>query len=107
MLAKTLCTIQIVETTTLVASPFIAFSTDSLKSICLLFRPATISLSPIKKIGQGPIFSPTLDVSLTLGFMISTHGRNFQTGEPGDHIADNEQKLHPQRRMPKPSKEDF
>src|SRR6266404_493374 len=43
----------------------------SLKSMCLLFRPATISLSSMWKIGQGPIFSPTLYAHLTSGFMIS------------------------------------
>src|SRR5215471_18708374 len=47
-------TVQTVETTTLVLWRSRTFSTDSLKSMCLLSRPATTSFSLIEKIGQTP-----------------------------------------------------
>jgi hypothetical protein len=48
--------LRLVETTTLAVSPSIAFGTYSLKTRCLMWRPAIISLPAIKKIGQGPMF---------------------------------------------------
>jgi hypothetical protein len=54
-----LWTMHSVDTTTLGPRPSRTFMIDSLKSICLLSRPATSSSAPRKKIGHGPIFSPT------------------------------------------------
>jgi hypothetical protein len=44
--------VQTVDTTMLAPSPSTDFNTDTLKSICELFLPATISFSPRKKIGH-------------------------------------------------------
>ncbi len=61
----------------------------------------------MKKIGQGPIFSPTLYVLLILGFHDLADRWNFQTEQAGQRIPGDQQQLHPERRMSEQRKEEL
>jgi hypothetical protein len=76
-----LWTVQRVETTTLVLSPSGTFSTDNLKSMCLLLRPAMTSFSLSEKIGQ-TLCSRTREASLDA---LNNH-RALELGKHAEHL---------------------
>src|SRR6516162_127902 len=79
---------------------------ESLKSMCLLSRPARSSSEPRKKIGQGPIFSPD-KVAVSLFHVHYFQGSgNLQASETCDLVASNQHQLHPAGPLPENSEED-
>jgi len=83
---------RFVETTPLVASPSIAFSTDSLKVHMLVVATRDNFIVADEENRPGPDFFAHAVFALDGGPHDLADSRGLQTDEPGGRVADNQQK---------------
>src|SRR3954451_21331929 len=102
-LPNVLFTMQTVEKT----APSPLFSTEILKSRCLLSRPVTSSLSVRAKIGHAPILSADAVSRPDLGMHDLRNGRRLDAEQAGDAISGDHHPLHPTRPMTEHRDEDI